>query len=146
VQFRVLGPFEADDERESLALGPRKQRALLVRLLLDAGRTVSVERLLDDLWGDDLPGTAVKMVQIYVSGLRKVVGTGRLLTQPSGYRLELRPDDQLDLHGFKRLAGAGSAGAGRSRDGRRPARRGARSVAWASAQRIRIRAVRTRRG
>ncbi|HEY6692194.1 MAG TPA: BTAD domain-containing putative transcriptional regulator [Solirubrobacteraceae bacterium] len=109
MQFRVLGPLEAGDERESLALGPRKQRALLVRLLLDAGRTVSVERLLDDLWGDDLPGTAVKMVQIYVSGLRKVVGTGRLLTQPSGYRLELCPGDELDLHAFERLAGAARA-------------------------------------
>ena len=74
VDFRVLGPLEAGDERESLALGPRKQRAVLVRLLLDVDRTVSVDRLLDDLWGDELPGTAVKMVQIYVSGLRKVAG------------------------------------------------------------------------
>ena len=73
MDFRVLGPLEAGDGRELLALGPRKQRAVLARLLLDAGRTVSVERLLEDLWGEDLPDTAVKMVQIYVSGLRKIV-------------------------------------------------------------------------
>ena len=105
----MLGPLEAGDGRESLALGPRKQRALLVRLLLDAGRTVAVERLLDDLWGDDLPDTAVKMVQIYVSGLRKVLGAGRLLTQPPGYRLELGAGDELDLRRFERLASEGRA-------------------------------------
>ena len=107
MDFRVLGPLEAGDERESLALGPRKQRALLVRFLLDAGRTVSVDRLIDDLWGDEIPGTAVKMVQIYVSGLRKVLGSDRLVTQPSGYRFELAPGDELDLQTFERLAGEG---------------------------------------
>jgi predicted ATPase/DNA-binding SARP family transcriptional activator len=109
VEFRVLGPLEAGDERESLALGPRKQRALLARLLLDAGRTVSVERLLDDLWGDDLPDTAVKMVQIYVSGLRKVLGASRLVTRPPGYSLALEPGDELDLRRFERLASDGRA-------------------------------------
>jgi predicted ATPase/DNA-binding SARP family transcriptional activator len=109
VDFRVLGPLDAGDERESLALGPRRQRALLARLLLDAGRTVSNERLLDDLWGDDLPETAVKMVQIYVSGLRKILGTDRLITDASGYRLELGPADELDLDRFERLAAAGRA-------------------------------------
>ncbi len=107
MDFRVLGPLEAGDERESLALGPRKQRALLARLLLDAGRTVSVDRLLDDLWGDEIPGTAVKMVQIYVSGLRKIVGSDRLVTQPSGYRFTLAAGDELDLQTFERRAGEG---------------------------------------
>ncbi len=107
VDFRVLGPLEAGDGREPLALGPRKQRALLARLLLDAGRTVSVERLLDDLWGDELPDTAVKMVQIYVSGLRKALPADRLQTRPPGYCLELRPEDELDLRRFEELTGVG---------------------------------------
>ena len=107
MDFRVFGPLEAGDGRELLALGPRKQRAVLARLLLDAGRTVSVERLLEDLWGEDLPDTAVKMVQIYVSGLRKIVGADRLLSEPPGYRLVLGPDDGLDLHRFEQLAAAG---------------------------------------
>lgn len=107
MDFRVLGPLEAGDGRELLALGPRKQRAVLARLLLDAGRTVSVERLLEDLWGEDLPDTAVKMVQIYVSGLRKIVGAGRVLSEPPGYRLVLGPDDGLDLLRFEQLAAAG---------------------------------------
>jgi DNA-binding SARP family transcriptional activator len=78
-------------------------------LLLDAGRTVSVERLVDDLWGDDLPDSAVKMIQIYVSGLRKALPSGRLHTRAPGYCLELGPDDDLDLHRLERLAAAGRA-------------------------------------
>jgi predicted ATPase/DNA-binding SARP family transcriptional activator len=107
VDFRVLGPLEVGDGREPLALGPRKQRALLARLLLDTGRTVSVERLVDDLWGDELPDTAVKMVQIYVSGLRKTLPADRLQTRPPGYCLELARDDELDLRRFEALTGAG---------------------------------------
>jgi predicted ATPase/DNA-binding SARP family transcriptional activator len=109
VEFRVLGPLDAGDGRESLALGPRRQRALLARLLLDAGRTVSVERLLDDLWGEDLPETAAKMVQIYVSGLRKVLGAERLVTDASGYRLELADGDEIDLVRFERMTADGRA-------------------------------------
>jgi DNA-binding SARP family transcriptional activator len=109
VNFRVLGPLGASDEHTTLALGPRKQRALLARLLLDAGRTVSVERLVDDLWGEDVPESAVKMVQIYVSGLRKAVSARRLLTRGPGYCLELADADVLDLHEFERLAGSGRA-------------------------------------
>jgi hypothetical protein len=109
VEFRVLGPLEVRAGQEPLPLGPRKQRALLARLLVDAGRTVSVERLLDDLWGEDVPGTAVKMVQIYVSGLRKALGSGRLLTRASGYCLEPAGDDDLDLERFERLAASGRA-------------------------------------
>ena len=103
----MLGPLEAGDGRELLALGPPKQRALLARLLLDAGRTVSVERLIDDLWGDELPQTAAKMVQIYVSGLRKVLGPERLLTRPPGYSLELAAGDDVDLLRFERLVARG---------------------------------------
>ncbi len=109
MDFRLLGPFEAAEESEPLALGPRKQRALLARLLLDAGRTVAVERLVDDLWGDDVPETAVKMIQIYVSGLRKAVSPERLRTRAPGYGLELAAADTCDLHRFEALTAAGRA-------------------------------------
>ena len=107
MDVRLLGPLEARDGQELLALGPPKQRALLARLLLDAGRTVSVERLIDDLWGDELPQTAAKMVQIYVSGLRKALGPERLLTRPPGYSLELAAGDDVDLLRFERLVARG---------------------------------------
>ena len=108
MNYRLLGPLEVADEQE-LPLGRRKQRALLARLLLDAGRTVPTERLIDDLWGEDVPDTAVKMVQISVSGLRKVLPADVLRTRAPGYSIELGPQDELDLHRFERLAAAGRA-------------------------------------
>src|SRR6266511_5927609 len=74
----------------------------LARLLLDANRTVSVQRLVDDLWGEDMPESAPKMVQIYVSHLRKLLPGGVLLTQAPGYRVEVEPE-ALDLTRFGRL-------------------------------------------
>src|SRR5918911_737889 len=69
MEFRLLGPLEAWDGDAPVGLGPHKQQALLARLLLDAGRVVAVERLVDDLWGEAAPETAVKMVPVYVSRL-----------------------------------------------------------------------------
>src|SRR3954452_17283022 len=102
MEFKVLGPLEADDGTAVLELGPPRQRALLARLLLDPGRAVPLERLLDDLWGDDPPESAVKMVQIYISQLRKVLPAGMLRTQGRGYLLALG-DAQLDLVRFEHL-------------------------------------------
>src|SRR5829696_8545115 len=109
MQFRLLGPLEVTDGTKPLALGGRKPRALLARLLLDAGRTVSVDRLVDDLWGDDVPDSAVKMVQILVSQLRKVLPPGVLSTRAPGYLVELDDDDALDLSRFNRIRAEGRA-------------------------------------
>ena len=92
------------------AVGSRGQRkcALLARLVLDANRTVSIDALVDALWGERWPSTAVKMVHIYVSQLRKVLPSGALQTRPPGYRLEVAPE-ALDLLRFERLSKAGEA-------------------------------------
>jgi DNA-binding SARP family transcriptional activator len=92
MELRVLGPLEATDGAVPLALGGRKPRALLARLALDANRTVAVQRLVDDLWGDEVPDSAAKMVQIYVSQLRKVLPEGVLLTRAPGYVIEVEPE------------------------------------------------------
>jgi DNA-binding SARP family transcriptional activator len=55
-------------------------------LLLRANEVVATERLIDELWGESPPATAVKSVQVYVSGLRKQLGDGRLVTRSPGYR------------------------------------------------------------
>ena len=52
LSFHVLGRLEAYCDGVELDLGPRKQRALLALLLLNANRVVATERLIDDLWGD----------------------------------------------------------------------------------------------
>jgi DNA-binding SARP family transcriptional activator/predicted ATPase len=106
MDFLILGPLEVTSDGAPLALGGGKQRALLADLLLSAGRTVATSRLIDDLWGEDVPDSATKMVQIYVSRLRKVLPAGVLVTTASGYLVEL-PPEQVDLFRFERLAGAG---------------------------------------
>src|SRR3954454_12752214 len=121
MDFRLLGSLEVLDGDATPLRGPRefpagaaplvrpggqKPRALLARLALDAGRTVSVDQLVDDLWGEDVPESAVKMVHIHVSALRKALPEGMIRTRPPGYALEL-PANTLDLDRFERLRHAG---------------------------------------
>src|SRR5262249_58903536 len=91
MEFRVLGPLEVSDGGRLLQLGGAKQRSLLALLLLDANRVVSVERLLDALWGEQQPASGAKTVHVYVSQLRKALADDRLVTQPPGYLLRLDP-------------------------------------------------------
>jgi DNA-binding SARP family transcriptional activator/pimeloyl-ACP methyl ester carboxylesterase len=92
---------------EPVALGRGKQRAVLARLLLDAGRAVPTDALLDALWGDEPPDSATKMLHVYVSQLRKALPPGVLQTRPPGYAVELSGEDALDLDEFERLRAAG---------------------------------------
>src|SRR5262249_41234841 len=68
-----------------LALPAGKPRALLTVLLLSRGEVVSVDRLVDELWGERPPPTAAKNVQGYVARLRRVLGNGVLGTQAPGH-------------------------------------------------------------
>src|SRR5262249_35158964 len=102
MEFRILGPLEAREDGCGLDLGAQKHRALLAVLLLDANRVVSTERLIDALWDDEPPETALKALQVYVSQLRKVVGRDRLERKPPGYVLHVEPDE-LDLERFARF-------------------------------------------
>ena len=102
MNYRLLGPLEVRVTDGPLPLGGVKQRALLALLLLNANRVVPRARLIDELWGEEPPGSAVTTVQVYVSRLRKLLPDGSLATRGSGYTLELEPDD-LDLSRFERL-------------------------------------------
>jgi DNA-binding SARP family transcriptional activator/class 3 adenylate cyclase len=106
MDFRLLGPLEISAGHAQLQIAAGRQRALLAILLLHANRTVSRDRIVDGLWGDDVPGSAQKMVQINVSQLRKVLPEPRLRTRPPGYLLEVR-DDELDLARFERSVADG---------------------------------------
>jgi DNA-binding SARP family transcriptional activator/class 3 adenylate cyclase len=106
MEFRILGPVEVVDGGSPLRLAGGKQRALLAVLLLHANHTVARDRIVDDLWGDAVPDSARKMVQVYVSQLRKVLPEPRLLTRGPGYVLEVA-DGELDLERFERLAAEG---------------------------------------
>ena len=87
IEFRVLGSFEVVDGDGPLALGGPKQRAVLAVLLLHRGAPVSTDRLIDEIWGERPPVSAAKLVQGYVSNLRKALGDGLLVTQGRGYLL-----------------------------------------------------------
>ena len=78
----------------------------LTLLLLRANDVVSTDRLVEELWGDELPGNAAKSVQIHVSRLRKVLGNGVLETARHGYLLRVGPGE-LDVDRFRDLVEAG---------------------------------------
>jgi DNA-binding SARP family transcriptional activator len=88
IEFQVLGPTEARQAGEAIPLSGARRRALVTRLLLDAGRTVSAEALLEDVWGDEAPPAALATLQSHISQLRKVLG-GRLQRSATGYILRL---------------------------------------------------------
>jgi DNA-binding SARP family transcriptional activator len=107
VELRVLGPLEVVRDESPVAIGGPRQRALLALLLARAGAVVSRDRLVDELWDDAPPPSAVNVLQTYVSHLRKALPPGRLVTRPPGYVLEVEPGE-LDLHSFERLAEEGT--------------------------------------
>ena len=108
IEFRILGPLEVEDEGQLVPLGGAKQRAVLAILLLHRGEVVSIDRLVDELWGERPPGTATKTVQVYVSRLRKEIGQDRVLTRGGGYVLDIEPG-RLDVERFQDLTTHGRA-------------------------------------
>jgi len=99
MEFRILGPLEVGDEGSPIVLPAAKQRALLAILLLHANEPVSGDRLIEELWGGQPPASARKVLQTYVSKLRRVLGAEAVETGPAGYALHVEPA-QLDLHRF----------------------------------------------
>jgi DNA-binding SARP family transcriptional activator/basic membrane lipoprotein Med (substrate-binding protein (PBP1-ABC) superfamily) len=101
LEFRILGPLEARVDGERIALGGAKQRAVLAFLLLNANDVISMERLIDEVWGDQSPPSASHSLEAYVSRIRQLLsGYGPKLTRRgAGYLLELG-DATLDTDTF----------------------------------------------
>ena len=112
LKINLLGPVEVRSDNGGVAVGGPKPRALLAMLALDAGSTVSAERLIDGLWGEEPPPTAAKMVQLYVSQLRKAMAAngddGAIATRGRGYELQMGRD-RVDAARFERLLAQGAA-------------------------------------
>jgi len=104
MDVHLLGPIEARLDGRPIALGARKQRAVLAMLALQVGRTVSADRLAEGLWGEQPPLSAPKMVQLYVSHLRRLLaGNGaEIVTRGRGYEPRLT-DGEVDAVQFVRL-------------------------------------------
>ncbi|GIH90394.1 BTAD domain-containing putative transcriptional regulator [Planobispora siamensis] len=113
MRFGVLGSTEARlGDGRPVAVGGPRLRALLVMLLLEAGRPVTAERLIDGLYGAAPPGDPANALQAQVSRLRALLGEAGggdlLMRHPAGYLIAVDPGD-VDVHRFERLAAEGRA-------------------------------------
>ena len=103
MRIAILGHLDVrDGSARPVEVSGRLLRALLIRLAMDAGRTIPAERLIDDLWGDEPPSGAANALQALVSRLRGVGGHDVIESRPGGYRLAVDPG-QVDAVAFERL-------------------------------------------
>ncbi|MEW2445908.1 AfsR/SARP family transcriptional regulator [Micromonospora marina] len=121
MKIRILGGLTAYHEGGSVHLGTPKQQLVLGMLAVHAGRLVTLDKLVDELWPDSPPRSAVPNVRTYAANLRRMFadadGEAVVARQPGGYQLLISPD-AVDLarierqitHG-KALADAGQASA-----------------------------------
>ncbi|MYX15475.1 tetratricopeptide repeat protein [Streptomyces sp. SID8374] len=119
IRFNILGSLECWQEKQRIRLGGPTQERVLTMLLLEAGRVVTVPRLIEAVWGDAPPATAVQQIRKTVADLRRRLPRGAeyVVTEGAGYRADIAPG-QLDLDAFRqnvRDAAADVAG-GRSAD------------------------------
>src|SRR5215210_3682377 len=107
IEFRVLGPLEARAGAGALPLGGGKQRAVLSLLLLHVGELVTMERLVEGLWGEEPPASAVHTIEGYVSRLRGVLEPhgATVVRRGEGYTLEL-DGGTVDAYEAERVASA----------------------------------------
>jgi len=110
MEISVLGPVEVTVDGRPVEIAAGKPRALLALLALHEGSTLSNDRLVAELWGEDPPPTAHKMVQLCVSQLRKALPNGdggaAILTHGRGYELRLG-GAELDARSFEQLVANG---------------------------------------
>src|SRR3954454_2099625 len=111
MEYRILGPLVVVSEARQLPLGPLKDRTVLGVLLLHANEVVPRQRLIDELWGESPPPTAVKAVNGYVWQLRKALGGNGscpIATRQPGYLIEVK-QGELDAQRFSTLNGEARA-------------------------------------
>ncbi|MGN9844535.1 BTAD domain-containing putative transcriptional regulator [Nonomuraea sp. H19] len=108
MHFKILGPIEVRTSHgKPIALGRRKQRVLLAALLLNTGKAIPSQRMLDWLWGERAPATAESNLYTYISALRKVLGVpSRIEAGSNGYVLRVAPGE-IDVTLFEDLAAQG---------------------------------------
>ena len=109
LEFGILGPLQVVAGGEPLGLGSAQQRAVLALLVVRAPEPVSRDRLIDELWGERPPASAAHAVQVFVSGIRKILRTGQeqaleLRGSTAGYALDVDLE-LIDAQRFERLIG-----------------------------------------
>ncbi|GAA0448816.1 SARP family transcriptional regulator [Paractinoplanes deccanensis] len=110
MRFTVLGPVRAWRGDIDLDLGGRQQRLVLALLLARAGTVVGLDELVDAVWEQDPPTSAVNVVHRYIGTLRRLIEPDlpvravgdHLVRHAAGYQLRVG-EDMLDLLRFRRL-------------------------------------------
>jgi DNA-binding SARP family transcriptional activator len=110
MKFRILGPIEIHTSAGPLSAGPPRQRCVLAAMLVDVGRPVRWETIVDRAWGQHPPPAVRRALYVHISRLRHVLNGAsaadgnqvRLERRSTGYVLDVDPDD-VDLHRFRRL-------------------------------------------
>jgi DNA-binding SARP family transcriptional activator len=109
VKFRILGPLEIAAEAERLELGGTRQQIVIAMLLLNANRVVTLDRLLEAIYGEDLPPTARSQAQISISSLRRLFASRSreaiISTREHGYVIQV-DSGRLDFQQFDELVSA----------------------------------------
>ena len=108
VLYAVLGPLEVVCGGQRIEPTSPKQRMLLLDLLIHRGRTLSRDRLIDDLWGEEPPATAAGVLQNYVSALRRALGAETIDTVGPGYSMVVAPS-AVDAARFEHHVGLARA-------------------------------------
>ena len=157
LRIQLLGPVRAWRGEQELELGGPRRRAVLAMLAMRGSQAVSRSELIDGLWGEDPPASAVNSLHVYVAGLRRVLEPGRarrapgqvLSASPPGYLLRLEPG-QLDAAALdhhvtqvpRSLAAGDLAAAARSLDAAQRLWQGAALAGipgpWADIERVRL--------
>ena len=111
--YGLLGPVEVRADDRAVGLTSASQRLVLAMLLLEANRLVPAHRLVDELWGEALPGDPPAALRTQISRLRRALGPagGSLVTADGGYRLSLQRR-QLDAARFEDALAASARAAG----------------------------------
>jgi DNA-binding SARP family transcriptional activator/tetratricopeptide (TPR) repeat protein len=115
VYFRLLGPVTIEVDNAAVTLPRRRERCLLAVLLLEAGRTVPVDRMIDLLWDDELPDNARRALHSHVARLRSVLARAgaaehgvSLESSRNGYTLTVDAE-RVDAHRFRALVARATA-------------------------------------
>lgn len=99
LSIRVLGPLQIYRRGEDVKLGPPRQQAVLLPLVLGPGSTVTPEEILDGVWGETVPASGIELVRTYVSRLRSILGRDVIGRCAAGYYIRL-DEGQVDLTVF----------------------------------------------
>jgi len=113
VRYEVLGPLQVVEDGNVSSMKAPKAEQLLTTLLIRSNQVVTIDQIIRELWGEQIPKHALAGLYVYVSQLRKFLSAAGhkgnpIVTHSSGYLLRLELDE-LDFHDFRGLVDAGRA-------------------------------------